>query len=365
MIDVRLRRVPGIGVLALILVLAGLCGLGAGARADVAAAGERDWATFKARFLQPDGRVIDDYHGGVSHTESQGFGMLFAVAFADREAFERIWAWTDANLRWDGTWLHAWRYEPGSGTPVPDPNNATDGDFFIAWALERAARRWHEPLYAEAARRIARDIRSLLVAEVAGRTVLLPGFSGFRDGERITVNLSYYVFPAIEALIRLDPAPVWDLLRQDGLELLEDARFGHWGLPPDWLQIAPNGEIRPAADRPARFGYDAVRIPLYVVWAGLGTVERLRLYRSFWQAHWRDRRHPGWASLDDRSVAPYDAANGLKAVGMLVEAAEGADWQAAALPAIEAADDYYSAALILLTRVAAADLLQRSATRDL
>jgi endoglucanase len=325
----------------------------------------QEWTTFKARFVRPDGRVVDTYNGDVSHTESQGFGMLFAAAFDDRETFERIWTWTDANLRWEGTWLHAWRYVPGNATPVPDANNATDGDLFIAWALARAAQRWHEPLYAEAARRIARDVRRLLVTEVGGRVVLLPGFNGFETGERVTVNLSYYVFPAIEAIIGIDPAPVWSSVRRDGLELIEDARFGHWGLSPDWLQIAPTGEIRPAADRPARFGYDAVRIPLYLVWAGLGTPERLRLYRGFWQEHWQEKRQPGWASLDGRSVAPYEASNGLRSIGLIVDVAMGGGWSGEALPGITAQDDYYSASLILLSRIAVADLLRQSGTRGL
>lgn len=321
-----------------------------------------EWETFKRRFLRPDGRIIDTNNGGVSHTEGQGFGMLFAVASADRPTFERIWTWTDAQLRWEGTWLHAWRFQPDGEAPVPDPNNATDGDLLIAWALERASDQWHEPLYREAARRIARDVRRLLVAEVGGRTVLLPGFAGFEQDDSVIVNLSYYVFPAIEALISIDPAPVWERLRRDGLELIEDARFGHWGLSPDWLQIAESGQIVPSADKPKRFGYDAIRIPLYLVWAGLGSAERLRVYRGYWDEQNRSQRHPGWASLNDETVAPYDAANGFEAVRWLVE--EAADRQRGRPPPrIGDNDDYYSASLILLARIAAADLWSRGSNR--
>ncbi len=322
----------------------------------------QEWETFKRRFLRPDGRIVDTNNGGVSHTEGQGFGMLFAVASADRPTFEQIWTWTDAHLRWEGTWLHAWKFQPDGAAPVPDPNNATDGDLLIAWALERASDQWHEPLYREAARRIARDVRRLLVSEVGGRTILLPGFEGFERDDSVVVNLSYYVFPAIEALISIDPAPVWDRLRRDGLELIEDARFGHWGLSPDWLQIAESGEIVPAADKPARFGYDAIRIPLYLVWAGLGTAERLRVYRGYWDEQNRSQRLPGWASLNNETVAPYDAANGFKAVRWLVEgAADGPSGRPP--PRIVDSDDYYSASLVLLTRIAAADLLFSSSNR--
>ena len=31
---------------------------------------------YKARFMMPDGRIIDTANGNVSHTEGQGFAML-------------------------------------------------------------------------------------------------------------------------------------------------------------------------------------------------------------------------------------------------------------------------------------------------
>ena len=45
----------------------------------------RAYETFKTRLISPDGRVIDTFNGGVSHSEGQGWGMLMAVAFDDPE----------------------------------------------------------------------------------------------------------------------------------------------------------------------------------------------------------------------------------------------------------------------------------------
>ncbi len=42
------------------------------------------WERYKARFMMPDGRIIDTANGNVSHTEGQGFAMLLAVANNDR-----------------------------------------------------------------------------------------------------------------------------------------------------------------------------------------------------------------------------------------------------------------------------------------
>src|SRR4051812_34398211 len=69
-----------------------------------------EWAKFKARFGSVDGRIIDNVNGGVSHSEGQGWGMLFAVAFDDPDSFDRIYTWTKRTLRRPTDPLHAWRF---------------------------------------------------------------------------------------------------------------------------------------------------------------------------------------------------------------------------------------------------------------
>ena len=66
---------------------------------------------------------------------------------------------------------------------------------------------------------------------MGGRTILLPGIAGFKRADGVVVNISYYVFPALAHFERLVPAPEWYRLRRDGLDLIDDARFGRWGLP--------------------------------------------------------------------------------------------------------------------------------------
>ena len=96
---------------------------------------EEAWEAFRDRFILSDGRVVDTSNGGVSHTEGQGWGLLFAVAWDNRHTFDRILDWTGRPLCRPGDALYAWRYMPNAAVPVPDGNNATDGDLFIAWAL--------------------------------------------------------------------------------------------------------------------------------------------------------------------------------------------------------------------------------------
>lgn len=253
---------------------AAIAGLGAGAvpplerlnprlpPASLTAADRGEWMMFQRRFVSGDGRVIDTRNGGVSHSEGQGWGLLFAESFDDPEAFDRILGWTANNLRKRGDALHAWRYQPGQANPVSDINNATDGDLFIAAALARAALRWGRPDLAQVAGAIGRDVLALLVRDVDGRLVLLPGERGFEKRDAIVVNPSYYAFGVLPYLEAVAPSPVWQQLRVDGLNLIQQGRFGPWSLPPDWLLVPRRGGmLSPAPSWPARFSYDAIRVP--------------------------------------------------------------------------------------------------------
>jgi endoglucanase len=237
----------------------------------------------------------------------------------------------------------AWRWAPGAG--VPDPNNATDGDLLLVWALLRAARAWNEPGFEREALEIARDMRQSLVRVTRHGTVLLPGAEGFAHDGVTTVNLSYWVFPALQALAAADPDPTWPALLDSGLRLVDAARFGRWGLPPDWLELTD--PLQPSAGFPPRYGYDAIRIPLYLYWAGLDVSERVAPFRAL-SAYFRQAPFlPPWVDLRDDSVSSYDASQGIHAVYRLIGPEPNAG-----LPSLGADADYYSASLLLLAKLA-------------
>ncbi|MCO6418658.1 glycosyl hydrolase family 8 [Siccirubricoccus sp. KC 17139] len=316
------------------------------------AAQEAAWQQFRERFVTADGRVVDTGNGGVSHSEGQGWGMLLAQAYDDRATFRQLHQWTRSTLRRRDDALHAWRFRPGTATPVDDPNNATDGDLYIAWALARAGEAWADPALTAAAAAIGRDILRLLTRSVQGQLWLLPGLVGFEDGRRLVLNPSYLVFPAFAALERVLPDPRWRQLRSDGLALLRQARFGRWGLPPDWLAIAqPESRLAPAEGWPPRFSFDAVRVPLLLAWAGQAREPAVLAALQFWT----DPAHPAppaWTDLTTNALADYPASGGVRAIAAFVaDAAAGR--QRPAQVRIETADDYYSAALKMLVSVAA------------
>ena len=78
----------GLGRRDLLLALGGAALVPAAARGAPAADA---WPAFKARYMAPEGRIVDTGNGGISHSEGQGYGMLLAEAAGDRAAFDRLW----------------------------------------------------------------------------------------------------------------------------------------------------------------------------------------------------------------------------------------------------------------------------------
>jgi endoglucanase len=243
------------------------------------------WRAFKTRFVTQSGRVIDTANELISHSEGQGYGMLLAVAANDRAAFDQIWGWTRANLMVRDDQLAAWRWQPNHRPAIADMNNATDGDVLIAWALAEAAELWTELAYRAAARRIAVEVsRKLVMFKTAKGHLLMPGIHGFSVQERPkdgpVINLSYYVFPALQRLNLVAPEVDWGGLSQTGLDLVMDARFGPAKLPTEWMSMK-DGIAKPADGFPADFSYNAIRIPLYMAWAGVGGWEHYDTFHAW------------------------------------------------------------------------------------
>ncbi len=308
------------------------------------------WGIFKERFVV-GGRVVDTGNGSISHSEGQGIALLAAVHNGDRASFEQIYSWTRGHLRRPYDSLHSWRYKPNAAYPVDDPNNATDGDLLITLALFTAASRWDEQRYRKAALELTRDIRIALVREVRQGVVLLPGIVGFMDQNSVTVNPSYYIFPALRAMSLEMPDPIWARLRNDGLAMLRGARFGRWNLPPDWLSLPNEGLPRPAEHWPPRFSFDAVRVPLYMCWEGLQHDRVVDAIEEFWTNQGKGFV-PAWTDLSSGELAPYAQSAGMTAIRQYVMATRLGQNNVPAVPSIESAGDYYAAALILLVQIA-------------
>ncbi len=342
-------------------ILAGVAGvglLGAAAyvlRSKPAPPNAPLWASYKARFFKPEGRIADSGNGGISHSESQGYGMIFATAHNDRKTFDALWAWTQKTLkRSDG--LFSWKYVPSADTPdarIPDRNNASDGDLLMCWALLRAARQWNDPTYTEAALRIADAMQRHVIVRDNEQTYLLPGVDGFKSDTSRVVNLSYWVFPALHALQEHTGDTVWQSLIMTGRSLIGSAQFGMHRLPTDWLETM--GELRPADKFPPRFGYDAIRVPLNLAWGNAPTAF-LQPFADFWTRLPKTDAYPAWVDVTTEAQSTERQSRGMRAVADLTFKRVGKPAQD--LPTdLLPSDDYYAASLILQADLAAKEQL--------
>ena len=48
------------------------------------------WKQYKHNFITVDGRVVDRFNKNISHSESVGYGMFFAVSYNDNKTFNKI-----------------------------------------------------------------------------------------------------------------------------------------------------------------------------------------------------------------------------------------------------------------------------------
>ncbi|WP_313613096.1 glycosyl hydrolase family 8 [Agrobacterium sp.] len=232
---------------------------------------EQAWTAYKGAFLESTGRIVDTGNGNISHSEGQGYGMWLAVLAGNPADFELIWSFTKTELLVRNDGLAAWKWDPQANPHITDINNATDGDILIAYALALAAAEFNRPDYQQTARAIINTIAEKAVIQNAGRTLLLPAVEGFSATDRNdgpVINPSYLIFEAFPVFDMLSPSPVWQALTRDGVALLESFSFGDRKLPADWVSMKRRPQ--PAEGFAPEFGYNAVRIPLYLAQAKAG-----------------------------------------------------------------------------------------------
>lgn len=273
----------------IILLFLGLCGP---VSADSAPAfkpylGELDQETqnwfeaaflvYRESFIESDGRVFDPQNGGITHSESQGYGMLLALLGNDQPTFDRIWSFAKTRMqRPDG--LFSWKYVPGKG--ITDANNATDGELFMGTALALASIRWGDQRYVQEAQRIADVVGRKLILNYGGYTLLLPGewARPSQRNPRAVINMSYFIPISLQVFEGLAPQYPWEKVYHDGFRILDDMIHP----PSDWTNVSEYGEPVPARGFKRLFSYDAVRIPMYLLQAGVTHHKTSEILTTIW-----------------------------------------------------------------------------------
>lgn len=322
--------------------------------ADLSRTAAPVWAAWKAAYMQADGRIVDGVQQGASHSEGQGYGLLLASEFGDRDAFQRILDWTETNLSIRGDGLLAWRYLPTQSNPVPDLNNASDGDLFYAWALVRAANRFNNRQYLVRAQQAAGALAEhCIVPSLANEqeTVFLPAAQGFVHTDRVVFNPSYIMPLAMREVAT--GTGVVELARTaqqaEGMLL----RLADVGPIPDWLQVTRTG-ITPAEGFSTAAGYEAMRVPLYFVWSGLNrhpaVTQMMRVYARTVQPG-----VPVPTRVDPATGTVLEASNdpGYRALAALISCAGTAGSVGSDMPPFDPSQPYYPATLQMFAMIAA------------
>ena len=215
----------------------------------------QSWQTYRQRFIQVDGRVIDREAQDRSTSEGQAYAMLRAVLIDDAETFANVLQRAELNLIRkasdetvkDTLWAWKWGQRPDQSWGVIDENFASDADIDAITALILAARRWNRPDYLALAKTKLADLWALSTIEGAsldGRAdptrYLLPGpLAPFAVGaSRVYLNPSYLAPYAFRLFAQVDPERDWmTLVNSSYAVLTEMGQLSPSQLPVDWLLL--------------------------------------------------------------------------------------------------------------------------------
>ena len=231
------------------------------------------WDSYADHMIDGQGRVVDRSAGDRTTSEGQAYGMFFALVANDRERFDNLLHWTEANLAGGDLTLRlpawSWGKAPDGTWKVLDANPASDADLWMAYTLSEAGRLWREPRYEKLGAILATRIAQQEVVFVPGLGItLLPGLSGFHpDSETWILNPCYLPPPLLMRLSELQPDGPWHSVFTSLLPMLQKGSGA--GFAMDW--VAAGTTIRPSISPAQRATGDHSDVPV-------GAYEAIRVY---------------------------------------------------------------------------------------
>lgn len=229
------------------------------------------YVAYKHHFITLQGRVADRAYADQRTTsEGQAYGLFFALVSNDPALFQRMLAWTQANLARGNlddhlpSWL--WGINKAGHKGVLDKNSAADADTWMAYTLIEAGHLWHNKTYTQTGRDMAQLIskEELLAIPQVG-PVLLPGRYGFgpHKGGCYTLNMSYLPLPLLTGLgYRL--GGLWKKMARALPKVIRNSAEN--GFLPNWTQWCPTTGFGTDANKGPYGSYGAIRVYL---WAGI------------------------------------------------------------------------------------------------
>jgi endoglucanase len=297
---------------------------------------DESWKSYRQRFIQPDGRVIDWESDQRTTSEGQAYAMLRSVLANDPETFARTLNWAEVNLArkvggktTDRLWTWKWGRMPQGQWGVLDGNFASDADIDACFSLILASKRWDKPEYLVLARQKLKDLWQFSTLEVKQQRYLLPGPEvAFRQGETLIFNPSYFAPYAFRVFAQVDGDRDWLKLVASSYRVLEDsATLSSVGLPSDWVGFNLKTQRYESLKAPllSQYGFDASRVWWRVALDGAiynepRAMAYLKQHTTHLRQLWLDQgKIPAQISLQGQALVDYDATSQY---GMLFAAME-------------------------------------------
>ena len=174
--------------------------------------------------------------------------------------------------------------------------------------------------YRREAQAILADLKPLTRASHEGNVWMQPAQYGFgpeNNGGKPIINLSYWVFPALDRLSSLTGDHHWRGASEDGKVWLDRALTDAKMLPSDWSVIDfQSGALEPAVKMGTSYSYNAVRIPLHLAWAARPDDNFLRHFHAAWVR--RGVRLSQWDAVDGRELKPF-VGQGYESIAALLD----------------------------------------------
>jgi endoglucanase len=199
------------------------------------------WESYAKGFVDQQGRVIDHTGGDRTTSEAQAYAMFFALVADDRAHFDKLLAWTQANLAQGdlSQRLPAWNWgkAPDGQWKTLDTNSASDADLWITYDLLEAGSFWHDADYTKIgmamADHIAKQEVALLPPSCASGPLLLPASQGFHpDDYTWIMNPSYAPLPVLQYLATRMPQGPWAAMVKELPNFYNHTATA--GYAPDW-----------------------------------------------------------------------------------------------------------------------------------
>ena len=244
------------------------------AQADAADAACKDWplwTAYQKRFVQGDGRVLDQTgERDFTTSESEAYTLFFTLVNNDRQRFDVVLNWIQANLAQGDFSRHlpAWHWgrQSTGKWEILDHNSASDADMWLAYTLLQAGTLWHDARYTSLGMTILERIKADEVALLPDvGAMVLPGPAGFVErNSKWRLNPSYQPLQILRAFALADPTGPWNDVAMNTQLMIRVV--SPRGFAPDWVSFQTGKAWSAYPESEPVGSYDAIRIYL---WAGM------------------------------------------------------------------------------------------------